>query len=212
MLQAYELQVASGGRWTSVFSTSGNNLQATKFAGPAVLGTALRIRMTRVGCVCGGHFRGPCDWHVWSFVSFASLTPHLATAADMQCKPLSPRGWCVFRHPSLACPASLSKISGFLLARPAPLCKIAPRLKTTPMQETSSSCMQLLPAHVCYFSSPVRNVLPGLPCPSLTHTPRQLQKIMQHSWERRRHISATCWQNSMLPRLLLRLVASKLHC
>ena len=89
MLQAYELQLASGGRWTSVFSTSGNNLQATEFVGPAVLGTALRIRMTRVGCVCGGHLRGPCDWHVWPFESFASLTPHLATAADMQCKLLS---------------------------------------------------------------------------------------------------------------------------
>ena len=34
---------------------------------------------------------------------FASLTPHLATAAGIQCKPLSPCGWCALRHPWLAC-------------------------------------------------------------------------------------------------------------
>ena len=143
---------------------------------------------------------------------FASLTPHLATAAGIQCKPLSARGWCALRHLWLACPALLSKIFEFLLARHVPLCKIAPRLKTTPTQETNSSCMQLLPAHVCDFGGPVRNVLPGLPCPSLTHAPRQLQKIMQRSWDGRRHISATCLPNFMPPCLLLRLVASKPQC
>lgn len=44
--QAYELQVANGGRWTSIYSTSGNNLQATRYVGPAVSGSALKIRMT----------------------------------------------------------------------------------------------------------------------------------------------------------------------
>lgn len=44
--QAYELLVASGGRWTSIYSTAGNNLQATRYVGPAVSGSALKIRMT----------------------------------------------------------------------------------------------------------------------------------------------------------------------
>ena len=47
--QAYELLVASGGRWTSIYSTAGNNLQATRYVGPAVSGSALKIRMTTVG-------------------------------------------------------------------------------------------------------------------------------------------------------------------
>merc|ERR1712139_36076 len=45
--QAYELLVASGGRWTSIYSTAGNNLQATRYVGPAVSGSALKIRMTK---------------------------------------------------------------------------------------------------------------------------------------------------------------------
>merc|ERR1711904_672756 len=45
--QAFELQVASGGRWNTVYGTSGNNLQTTKYVGPTVAGTALRIRMTK---------------------------------------------------------------------------------------------------------------------------------------------------------------------
>jgi hypothetical protein len=44
--QAYELQVANGGRWTSIYSTSGNNLHATRYVGPAVSGSALKIRMS----------------------------------------------------------------------------------------------------------------------------------------------------------------------
>jgi len=44
--QAFELQVSSGGHWTSVYSTSGNNAQTTNYVGPAILGSALRIRMT----------------------------------------------------------------------------------------------------------------------------------------------------------------------
>ena len=48
LYQAFELQVASGGKWTTIFGTSGNNLQATSYVGPVVSGTALRIRMTQV--------------------------------------------------------------------------------------------------------------------------------------------------------------------
>jgi len=43
---AYELQVASAGKWGTVYSTSGNNLRNTKYVGPTFSGTALRIRMT----------------------------------------------------------------------------------------------------------------------------------------------------------------------
>ena len=46
--KAYELQVATGGKWTSVYATSGNNAQATKYVGPGVSGSALRLRMTKV--------------------------------------------------------------------------------------------------------------------------------------------------------------------
>jgi len=45
--QAFELQVSSGGKWTSVYATSGNNVQTTKYLGPPVSGSAMRIRMTR---------------------------------------------------------------------------------------------------------------------------------------------------------------------
>jgi len=45
--QAFELQVASGGKWTSVYTTSGNNVQTTRYLGPSVSGSAMRIRMTR---------------------------------------------------------------------------------------------------------------------------------------------------------------------
>lgn len=44
--QAYELQVANANSWTTVQSTSGNNLQRTKYVGPTVSASALRIRMT----------------------------------------------------------------------------------------------------------------------------------------------------------------------
>jgi len=44
--QAFELQVARGGGWATIYGTSGNNLQTTKYVGPVVGGTALRIRMT----------------------------------------------------------------------------------------------------------------------------------------------------------------------
>jgi len=46
--QAFELQVASGGKWATIFSTSGNNLQTTSYIGPVVSGSALRIRMTQL--------------------------------------------------------------------------------------------------------------------------------------------------------------------
>ena len=45
--QAFELQMANGGKWATVFGTSGNNLQTTKYVGPIVSGTALRIHMTQ---------------------------------------------------------------------------------------------------------------------------------------------------------------------
>merc|ERR1711988_1789405 len=44
--QAYEMQVSSGGQWITISNTVGNNLQTTKYVGPAISGTALRIRMT----------------------------------------------------------------------------------------------------------------------------------------------------------------------
>jgi len=46
--QAFELQVAMYGRkWATIFATSGNNLQTTKYVGPIVSGTALCIRMAQ---------------------------------------------------------------------------------------------------------------------------------------------------------------------
>merc|ERR1712039_882273 len=44
--QAFELQVASGGKWSTVYGTSGNNLQTTQYVGAALSASALRIRMT----------------------------------------------------------------------------------------------------------------------------------------------------------------------
>jgi hypothetical protein len=46
--KAFELQVASGGVWNSILTTAGNNLNTTKYLGPAVSGHVLRIRMIRV--------------------------------------------------------------------------------------------------------------------------------------------------------------------
>jgi len=45
--QAFELQVSSRGKWTSIFGTTGNNARTTKYVGPAVSGNALRIRMSK---------------------------------------------------------------------------------------------------------------------------------------------------------------------
>jgi len=45
--QAYELQVATGSGWQSIHSTTGNNLHMTRYVGPSVSGSALRIRMTK---------------------------------------------------------------------------------------------------------------------------------------------------------------------
>jgi hypothetical protein len=44
---AFEIQVASGGTWKSILSTVGNNLNTTKYFGPAVTGHVLRIRMSQ---------------------------------------------------------------------------------------------------------------------------------------------------------------------
>jgi len=51
--QAFELQVATGGKWTSVYTTTGNNLQTTRYLGPPVSGSALRIRMTKTHSTLG---------------------------------------------------------------------------------------------------------------------------------------------------------------
>lgn len=45
--QAYELQVARGGGWQTIYATTGNNLHQTEYVGPAVSGSALRIRMLK---------------------------------------------------------------------------------------------------------------------------------------------------------------------
>lgn len=45
--QAFEVQVANDGKWSTIFGTSGNNLQTSSYVGPVVTGTALRIRMTQ---------------------------------------------------------------------------------------------------------------------------------------------------------------------
>lgn len=45
--QAFELQVASHGSWTTAYATSGNNQQGTRYVGPAIAGSALRVRMTK---------------------------------------------------------------------------------------------------------------------------------------------------------------------
>ena len=46
--QAFELQVATSGAWKTITSSSSNNLDVTKYLGPAVAGSVLRIRMTKV--------------------------------------------------------------------------------------------------------------------------------------------------------------------
>lgn len=45
--QAFELQVAIGGVWSSIFATSSNSLNVTRYLGPSVSGAALRVRMTK---------------------------------------------------------------------------------------------------------------------------------------------------------------------
>jgi len=45
--QAFEIQVLNGGGWTTVSANTGNNLPSTRFSGPAVAGTAIRIHMTK---------------------------------------------------------------------------------------------------------------------------------------------------------------------
>ena len=46
--EAFEVQLASGGVWKSIFTTSSNNLNTTKYFGPAVTGHVMRIRMSQV--------------------------------------------------------------------------------------------------------------------------------------------------------------------
>ena len=46
--QAFEMQIADGGVWKSILATASNNLNSTKYFGPAVSGHVLRIRMTKV--------------------------------------------------------------------------------------------------------------------------------------------------------------------
>jgi hypothetical protein len=45
--QAFELQVAQAGKWTNVFSTTSNSMQTTKYVGPTISGSALRLRMRK---------------------------------------------------------------------------------------------------------------------------------------------------------------------
>jgi len=56
--QAFDISVGSGGKWASVYRTSGNNMRTTKYVGSPVSGSAVRVRMTRphptLGNV-GGH-------------------------------------------------------------------------------------------------------------------------------------------------------------
>ena len=54
MWQAFELQVATGGAWKNIFATSGNNLDVTKYLGPAVVASVLRIRMTKAFLLING--------------------------------------------------------------------------------------------------------------------------------------------------------------
>lgn len=44
---AFEMQIADGGVWKSILTTASNNLNSTKYFGPAVSGHVLRIRMTK---------------------------------------------------------------------------------------------------------------------------------------------------------------------
>ena len=46
--QAFELQVATSGAWKTIASSSSNNLDVTKYLEPAVAGSVLRIKMTKV--------------------------------------------------------------------------------------------------------------------------------------------------------------------
>ena len=47
LLQAFELQVAQGGVWSRAASIAGNNLKSSRYQGPSIAGSALRIRMTK---------------------------------------------------------------------------------------------------------------------------------------------------------------------
>ena len=45
--EAFEIQLASGGVWKSILSTASNNLNSSKYFGPAVSGHVMRIRMSQ---------------------------------------------------------------------------------------------------------------------------------------------------------------------
>ena len=131
--QAYELQVASGGRWTSIYSTSGNNLQTTRYVGPAVSGSALKIRM--------------------STVSFVRVIAFVLGGLPI-CAPAAPNTWqqwgtCVvsLRALHLVSIFFAARVSGMrskLFAcwrlRRGPSYKIASKLRTTRTQGTNFSC------------------------------------------------------------------------
>ena len=46
--QAFEIQTSASGVWDTIFATSTNNLDETKYLGPPVKGASLRIKMTQV--------------------------------------------------------------------------------------------------------------------------------------------------------------------
>ena len=128
--------MASRGKWTSVYATSANNLQRTTYLGPVVSGSALRIRMTRVSIqllFARTHGAGKV---------FAKAAPNSWQQRGPRIVRLS---WqpsrLLFRLVSCDHTGMVSRIFGFWELQPAPLCKIALRLKITQTRGTSSLCM-----------------------------------------------------------------------
>ena len=79
--EAFEVQLASGGVWKTILTTSSNNLNSTKYFGPAVSGHVMRIRMSQV--LLSLSFRG-CSLIV--FVVALSHTRPWVNSKGILCK------------------------------------------------------------------------------------------------------------------------------
>jgi len=70
--KSFDIQVASGGTWSSFFSTSDNNLNLTAISAHSVRGSKLRIRMHEVGGSSDGASVA-CGWCTVPFSVFSLI-------------------------------------------------------------------------------------------------------------------------------------------
>ena len=183
MLQAFELQVASDGGWTSVYGTSGNNLQTTGYVGPAVSGTALRIRMTKAGPL----FRVSLCAQLGYLCLRASRTRRLEIVVGMRCKSAYA---CVARSCGVAMTCwlryGIKDVRVVASATRAIVQDCVEAEDNTDARDKFFMCV--ISACSGQWGSLLQSAFPGLPCLSLTLTQHQLQNRARLSWELHRDI------------------------